>query len=661
MKISDDQLQNLIKQSNAEPTNEWQQSTLENLKNFSRNSVTDFSAKSNINSNLIFILFFMLKRKVAVLSALAVAVLAVVLTTAFVLTRLSTQSSNNSFDQKSILQKIAMNNPNLGQYSVGSSAENAAALATRDMASSKMIAPAPGYMYQPASSYYYSKSTTERGPAFNSCTYGVDQTNVVFVPVYESFNYNGDSNYYSKYVGYNEDGTVNTYNLSKSTSTSTTYRYENIAYYGGSYAVRTVSETQVDPAPVQIDPMPVDLVEPSLPERPVEAPAEGVGAAPEVDYTTYFGPEAQVLRTENINGREYYVIQYSYDVNCAGFVNLNRWQSEDVEDLRKMFYLSYADTETYQILRTETYLDSVSVNNLVERSETIVENADLDFASVSGNFDFEYNVEVKDIDLNTTPTDIPEYNPDAEIQKALDFARNENITVVVPSAVVENQYIYFNSYINDQPVVDSTTSYYTDRSFYPSGVNGDKMYNSYAGVGTYLAGNTPMSLGMTSYSRNSVSYNLSFYSNEYSNLDILNSLLWNKISDKKEEIVAININGESVNAALYSFVSESSSIMPLAMERSALLPVDSANCENNECRTKNYILVFGYGNNKFTLQEYNYSVGFADSEFTADDAMFLSLSAQNSEDYVELQRLVNNSVKGTYGSGSSSSEPKPAI
>lgn len=651
MKINDTELENLIKEINIEPSAQWQATALEKIKK----TVTESNSFGINNSNLIFYQLFMNRRKVAVLGIVGLAVLTGVLATGLMLSRMTIQAPTKVFNQAEIFQKIVLNNPNLAQARNTNSAEGAAQLASTDkMAVSSMIAPLP---FESEYNYYYSKTTIKRGPAFNTCNYGIDQSNIVFVPVMESFTYNSSTQSYSKFVGLNEDGSINNYNLSITTTTPELQKYENVIYFGGSYAVRMRSESVVDSYLREV--MPSLLGEDgsvtndnTQEETTVEDPIA-------IDYSSYFGPDAEVLRTEVINGREHYVIQYSYEVDCTGMLNLNRWQDDGSSkaSLKRMYFLSYADVETYQVNRYETYIDSVSTSNLVDSSETVIQNGNVEFSSVASNFTFDYNVELRDINLDEINA-LPEYNADTEIQRALDYAKEENITVLMPTGDnVLNPYLYFNSYIKYQPVaLNSQYSYYTDRAFYPSGSIGDKMYNSYSEVGSYFT-DMPVSLGTASYTMGDASFSLDYYSKEYSNLDILNTLIWSEISNKSETQTTVRVNGEQVEATLYSFDAKDISIMPYTTEISTL-PIGSDTCPNDDCIRRMYVLIFEFGNNKYTLKEYQYADLKSDLEYNyIEEGVFKSLSFDNADEFAELNTYLTNTIKGL------SSEPQilPAL
>lgn len=637
MRINDSDLENLIKKTNIEPPAQWQTMALENLKK----SVTKENNRGINNSNLNFISQFMTKRKIAVLSLVGVSLLAVTAVATFAIFYL--QTPKTTLTSKQILERISMNNPNftLTQNTIASTAESFNA---SDAASSKLIA--PGLPINSEFNYYYSKTTTTRGPAFNSCNYGIDQSEVLFVPTYESFSYNTDNANYSKYIAYNSDNSVNNYSLSTSNQAQDKYTYQNIIFFGGSYAVRTSGEYSTDVRPLSVSAEP-GVEEPMLKNESSLSSSDSVSSNEATtlpaEPINYFGDSAEVLRTETINGKDYYVVQTSYEVNCAGYININRWDNDTAQDNKTMFTLTYANTQDYQILKTETYINSVSSDNLIEATETINQNADIDFESVSSNFNFEFNVPIIDIQIDNS-TAVNTYNPDDEVRKTMDYIKAENISVVVPSVSVINQYAYFNYSTKDTFFVQ-TDSYYTDRNFYPAGTLGDSMFNAYNGIAINYF-NTPLALGTVSYSKDDTSYSVNIYSSNDDEKAILNSMLWSDISNKSQTSTNITINGQSITANLYSYEIDQPNILPYM----DIMPVDggSNGCVEN-CIRKQYVLIFSYGNNKYALTESSFASGSVDSIYDpAVDGNFNGYNPVNEDGLTKINELVTNSVKGTY-------------
>jgi len=652
MKINDEELKSLMGKTNIEIDSQWQTTSLENIKK----SVTDSNNFGTNNSNLNFISNIMMKRKIVIMGVIFLSLLSVFAVVGLAVTNL--RITQNVLNDKDILAKISMANPGLNQSrSAYSSATGANAISELSQ-DAKLIA--PGYLPESDYNYYYSKSSTKRGPAFDSCNYGVDQSSIVYVPTYESFNYNDNSTYYSKYVGYNEDGSINTLSISKSLTTDSTYEYEDITYFGGDYAIKTVNKTQIDDSltrPLE------DTAEPMLLESsPAESVNNDASTSVVTDYPNYFGDSASVKRTETINGKDYYIIEYSYEVNCDGFVSLDRWESNSVEDKKTLYTVTYASVDSYQILKTETYFNSVEPANLMDTTESMNENVNIDFSSVASNFEFTSNVPIREIDTSSQSATVSTYDPDTEVQKSLAFAKSEDLTLVLPLVSATNQYIYLN-HTSPEDYIATTNGYYPDRSFYPAGEIGDKMYNSYNGITSALSiGTVPLSLGSISYTINDSSYNLSIYANSVEEKKVLNSFLYTDLQNKNEEIVNITIGGELVEATLYSFEVDQPeySTLPYIDSMSETTVAPPADACTQDCLVKQYILVFNYDNNKYALQEYTYISGNTQTEFnTTIDGMFEALSASSATDLVEIETLLNNSIKGTYVDGSTGGEVTP--
>jgi hypothetical protein len=602
--------------------------------------------KCTVNLNINF--NFMFKAKILI-TALVVLVFVVILSTVGIAVYSYNSSQKRANDQE-ILSKISRNNPNYNER-LGSFTANATGAGLRENSAldSKLIA--PGYPYPIVDgefNYYYTKTTATRGGAFNSCNYGYDQSQFLFVPTSESFNFNDGSNFYSKYSSFNSDGSLNSLTISKSKTSDTTYEYEDITYLGGSYAVRTTSKSEIA-VPL---PMPIEEPQPLPSEEPVTKEMQDTSVSTDVSSTTsIFGDNANIIRTENINGKDYYVIQYSYEADCLGNT-VDRWAAT-TPNKSTIYTLSYASVDTYEILKTETYLNSVSESNLMERYETLNQRANIEFSSIASNFEFNFNVPIKDIDYNNIGQ-YPEYDANAEVQKAINFAKDENITLLLPETG-ESQYVYLNYAVNQQPV--PATNHYGDRSFYPVGAIGDQMFNSYNGIVNTTLLNTSTSLGTVTYANLSTenSYNLNIYSQSEDDRKILNGFLYSSIRNQNESQVQVSVNGVLVDATLYSYESDQPdfTILPYST-RSAVdtLPVEESAC-TQDCFKKDYILIFSFNNNKYALQEYNYSRSEG-VEFEASDAIFKSLSSSVESEFVQIRTLIENSMKGTV---SGSAEP----
>ena len=526
--------------------------------------------------------------------------------------------------------------------------------AAGDAASSKLIA--PGFPINSEFNYYYSKTTITRGPAFNSCNYGITQNDALFVPVYESFSYSDATSSYSKYVGYSSDNNVNNYSLSTSSQTDGKYKYNNIVYMGGQYAVRISGEYDNDIRPLSVSTDPGVSTEPMLknevaPDGSSDSVSSNATDTVTIQPVNYFGDTAEVLRTETIDGKEYYVVQTSYEANCAGYMNLNRWDNETAEDNRTMYILTYASTSDYQILKTENYIDSVSSSNLIDSTEFVNQNANVEFASVSSNFNFEFNVPLRDISIDYSSSTIT-YDADAEIQKSMDFIKSEDLSVLVPSQDVLNKYVYFN-YNTKGSFVSQADSYYTDRDFYPAGAVGDAMFNEFNNVSSIYY-SAPLALGSVSYSKDETSYTVSIYSADGNKKEILNSMLWSDIQNKSETETTVTINNTTVQATLYSYQIEQPSILPYVDYMEGAAP---ETCTEN-CFSKQYVLIFTYNNNIYSLVESSFSYPTVEAEYDPlTDGSFVSYSSTNSEDLIKIEELVTNSMKGTYVDGGGVIEP----
>lgn len=537
--FNDEEITKKLKKIKFQPPKEWQHETINRLSVY-----TDKSSLLSNNKLVLFVKFFymaMSKKRMLLIAGGSILAGVIILIGGLLLVNqlnFNRAGSLTAEEKLEIFKRIINNNP-----SAVLSADNREVRAIGESAALAMdmtasATPAP-LIFVPAErnyTYRYSKTTYEQGPAAGRCQTMIFDDALHTTENYEFFVSDNESQY--KYIQRDRDGDLIGYSLSKNTSTSS----EQIEYKGGSYAVRT---SYTYDASVRAVDLPADT-QPESSINPLETT--------EPDYTAlihqYFGPDADIVNVVSEDGREYYVVQYTYKTDCSGAayerVTADVYNPNNLPDT--IVVHNYVSTDNFVIQRTLNYLGSADNSNLINTTTVEQETSNVDFSQVSSNFDFEFNVEIRDIVY-------PNYNSGEEANKLSGYIENERITLLSTSTAK-----LISAYSNDLSVQEfEKYNYYGDRNFYPAGPKGDAMFE----VNNRPYGSEEvLSLLSLSYYLDTVNY-------DYLTVDIFSqtAVLPNtRQTPTSTSSFSLNIDGQSIPATLYIYETD---ISPMVLEERA--------------------------------------------------------------------------------------------
>ncbi|MCA9381707.1 hypothetical protein KC678_05555, partial [Candidatus Dojkabacteria bacterium] len=451
-------------------------------------------------------------------------------------------------EKREILSKIGTN-PSVRNESVAASVADAT---SSYMALDSKLALLPNPNYN-SNSYSHTVTTTTTGDAFESCKaltgYGYNYANEYIV---ESYSYYDEDNNANKFVQKDINGNLIEYSLSSYDSNQS----ESIYYRGGSFAIKTVNTYPI--RTLQMDTT-VDSVNSAVssdeaPVKPEVAPETSILPVEPDGYDLL--DNRDVLGTETIGGKEYYIIETNYYTNCDDNYSYRLMLgTEDASDT-KVLVKDWVNTETYEFLKSETYINNFSSSNLVIATSYLNESSNVNYSDVANNFEFEYNVPLKEIVYDESDY---AYDATKEIETTTNTIVNSGALLLVPS---DNSYRINYLYANDPAIYqkqDEYTQYTLDKSFYPNTALGMQIYSdlveSYNAAQEYVYVQPVYNLEYLIDETNYISVNISAYSATDSLDRILQSEVGEKYKDLLNDPQTINITvaGQQVSATLYTY------------------------------------------------------------------------------------------------------------
>jgi hypothetical protein len=568
-------IEDSLKSSFVEPDQQWENNTLDKLVILVDNESEVFESKHLTINNYLYI---MNKKNLFLggISVIALSVL-VILTAVVIINRL--QNGNgirmtqlSPAELNALYTKIADANPTFN--SEATVAKNSSADADMEAAlssyvgagDSKLIAP----YYGTENVLYTNKYTNSYGPAVGSCStfgyYGTYKSGDTEVS--ESYNIMTGGYLNSSSTVKRDGGTVTSFYSSIANANS------NIAYeyQGGKFAVKftypiyepmgtavvrelsAVSEGGVTVAPAQ----PTTAVDPESPDTTVSSPVmppedqpQELSEDPTTRIKQLFGENAGIIGMLTENGKDYYVVESTYDVNCTEQnYRILSISSEQPTVTNKVINHYKIDTETYLVADTTIYLDNANENNMISVSKTETsERAVGSFGEVSSLFLFPYSVPVREIV-------VPEYDPGDDIDVTRNIIQTKNVSIIKPNnadLIADSVTLY------DHDAQNNMYAYAADRDFYPDGEVGDRIYDMYTGgsalkydAAVYYEDGTyyPTSLGYVYFNSTDFAKSLSYtiYEDKEKNYDNLLAVLRNGKTNATEANIEISIDGNAVTA-----------------------------------------------------------------------------------------------------------------
>ncbi len=540
-------------------------------------------------------------------------------------------------EKQKILSEIIKNNSSNVLGKNGASGAQDTSLAPNADKESMLTAPLIARPNTQDYKYRYSKIVYSNGPAIGQCKFF--DINDAGAYTSESYEYYGDGNTYdSKYITKDSDNDLTSYSLTRTNTNNS----ETVIYSGGSYAVRTSYTFSDLLLPENSNSATENSTAPNEPTTVQENDSTSTDQVSGDLIAQFFGPDADVVNIITENGKDYYVVQYSYNVDCSidakilpytvdsiGTTSLN--STSQNQTTNKIFAQNIVDSTNFQIIRSYNYLGSVSDNNLLNSYQTTIQESNPAFEDVSNNFKFDYNVDIKDVVY-------PPYTLEQQTQNIIDYLTGKKLTLIVSDisgSTLTSAYSYEASRIGQE-----NADYIYDRNFYPQGAKGDKLFAPFKDSQNLY----PNPIVSLSYLLNqSSTYDLISINAYENNID--SSKILYTTSDTKKSDMNINIDGVNQKGTLYT---------------------TSYNAAVNTSDSSTEVTPPSSGSTYSTKQLYiefkgiKYIISFPTrTDFDLNNLKFKTISTTNSTQMSDLKTQINNvyngSGAGVSGSGSSSS------
>lgn len=397
-------------------------------------------------------------------------------------------------------------------------------------------------------------------------TPGSQRCEAVYSPVfgmsdkYDSISYY-DSKGYSVYHDVNYYGDIMFIYHSESTPAGTT----SLEYKGGKYAIQTNYENITEDGVG-------NKVESSAPAMDTYAPVENGGSAAspaepadiETQIKNYFGEDVDIIGTQTIDGKEYYVMQYSYETTCDydySIQNPDFWNGETYEESTrnqnddKIVIRNYVNTVDYTIYKTENYLGKAELSNLIYSSvnTSSAEEGSYDEAVAAASFNVDVPVKKYSFD-----DQVVSYDFKKEAGKLVDYIQSKGYSLITLEELggYELNAITSMGFYETQKNNDVYSELYSNRDFYPEGKLGDDLYENMYGnvVNDMLSALVDYNYAIKSAGEYTY-YNLtaSIFANSYDDMDIVNMYIYSPVMDKSIEDFEVMVNGVKVAAKLYKY------------------------------------------------------------------------------------------------------------
>jgi hypothetical protein len=241
---------------------------------------------------------------------------------------------------------------------------------------------------------------------------------------YEYFS-SEDSIYASKMIRTSTGNELIEFNLS-----ADGYYYQ---YYGGDYAIRS---------------------EPY--ENYLDMDSSLISEKKEMSFSEYFGDDSKVKSITEIDGREYYIVESTWEYPCG---------TSGYDDFTKMISLAYITTDSNELMRNEVYFEEVDFDNLVEKIRyTHTNSKDTSYDEVKDIFVFDYAVEVRDFSYDVFDTSASQLETLKQTDTELLITKSKDTEILFFATSVMNEAFGFP---------------YNDRSFYADTELGQNSYDMF--------------------------------------------------------------------------------------------------------------------------------------------------------------------------------------
>ncbi|MCA9387224.1 hypothetical protein KC669_04285 [Candidatus Dojkabacteria bacterium] len=649
-KVNDQKLEKILKSLKVSSDKAWQDKTIQTLEEVKEKSVTKVS-KERIE-NKVNILFFnsLFMRTNGFKFAVFAFVLFLTLAAGMLVYTISKNDGGLSDREKrEFLSKLGAN-PSARDSALAANGAANPTSSYAEMDSKLALYPGPNYE---GTNYYHNINTVKSGPAFSQCNaitgYAYNYSNDY---VTESFSFYDENNNANKYVQKDLDGNLIDYSL----STYSNNKSESIYYRGGSFAIKTVNTYPIETLKSDVSDYGDSALETATnTSEAVTDTVDSLILPTEPDYDPL--DNMDIVGSETIDGKEYYIVETTYSTNCDAEAIYRVMSVDSSEGDTTVINKDWVEKETYEYLKSETYINSVSANNLVTSASYENEALDVDFQSVATNFEFEFNVPTKDIVYDES---YYSYSPEQEIENTTNSIVNGGALLLVPSdSSYRISYIYATDFKSLEQQ-DKFTEYTLDKSFYSNSALGTKIYNdvvkSYNDAQSYEYTQSLYNLEYIIDEVNYTSVNISAYESGVTEEKVLKSEVGDQYLNilSNPESVSINIAGQKVSGNLYKYSfdavtyggAESESTKPESPPINVVEPDRAAYVSS--------FVIVNLNNRIYKIQNYS------GQEF---DYSTISLSTINpSSDSVRVRSIVEEVVnRVNSGGGIGIAEPAPLI
>lgn len=339
-------------------------------------------------------------------------------------------------------------------------------------------------------------SVTYPGAAYNSCSNYMPIEDNPVVAVYQEY-FDNNHSYHTYTRTYNDQ--LDDFSLGLYGSDI----HEYYSYAGGSIYAKMVYTP---------DPDYTNYIE--TPDSYTQEP---------VSYTVpeYFGYNSSVVDNFVLNGRSYYVVEFSYE----GYCNTSGYSQPDKTFIIRMT----VDSSDYAIVESAMYIDSVNSENLISREEIAREEKTITLDEANAIFRFTYEGSQQLIDYTAYEFDINEHNENIK-----DYLNESDFTYVLPSDPEFDQLVvYGRDFPSSQP---EGIRYYLQREYYPETERGQKRFDLV--MESFY--NSPLVV-INTWNENNDSLTIEIFPKELTPFYLLNSLT-NGSPAYQEEVTLLTIN-----------------------------------------------------------------------------------------------------------------------
>lgn len=302
--------------------------------------------------------------------------------------------------------------------------------------------------------YRYTKSTVSNGPAVSNCEAQAVSENEATEIYREYFDY--DRSFYKTEI-LNEDGDLYSYYLGKYGSSNNEY----FSFIGGKFAVKYLYKisknfdngSRLTPSSYNSDT--------SYPTSYAESNESKI----KIDSSVYFGNNAVVLNVYEEDGETYIIVSAGTYLYCGS--------DNDYASGVRIYKVRESD---YQIVEQNTYLDTVSDENLLRTKVFQAEKSKVTFDQVKNEFIFGKESYAKDAGIRLLDYRNYEFNAGERARELTAWLADKNL----PFIEVQNADFTLNNIWGKRlPEAVKNQNYLYNRNYYPSDNAGFERYSDF--------------------------------------------------------------------------------------------------------------------------------------------------------------------------------------